>query len=253
MEVLWAIPLGLATGGLLGILGAGGSVLTVPALVYLLGQPVGPATTASLAIVAANAAVGAGTNWRAGTIDARLAAGFGAASVGGALAGARLNRLADGETILFLLALVMLASAWSLWRGRPEGRDAPALGRGGRIALVASLGLVVGVMTGFFGVGGGFLIVPVLVLLLGVPLRTAIGTSLLIITVTALAGLGGHLVGGEIDWPLTIAFGSAGMVGAWIGARSGRRVSSARLQRLFALMLIAIAAFLLARNGIATG
>lgn len=250
MEVLWAIPLGLATGGLLGTIGAGGSVLTVPALVYLLGQPVGPATTASLAIVAANAAVGAGSNWRAGTLDLRLAGGFGAASIGGALVGARLNRLADGETILFLLALVMLASAWSLWRGRPEGAGTPTLSRRARIALVTGLGLGVGVMTGFFGVGGGFLIVPVLVLLLGLPVRTAIGTSLLIITITALAGLGGHLVGGEIDWPLTITFGAAGMVGAWAGARTGRRMSSERLQRLFAILLIAIAAFLLAQNGI---
>ncbi len=253
MEVLWAIPLGFAAGGLLGILGAGGSVLTVPALVYLLGQPVGPATTASLAIVAANAAVGAGTNWRAGSLDVRLAGGFGAASVGGALLGARLNRLADGETILFLLALVMIGSAWSLWRGRPEGRQAPALAGRDRVLLIAALGFAVGVMTGFFGVGGGFLIVPVLVLLLGVPARTAIGTSLLIITVTALAGLAGHLVGGTVNWPLTIAFGAAGMVGAWVGARSGRRISSARLQRLFALMLVAIAALLLATNGISIG
>lgn len=253
MEVLWAIPLGLATGGLLGTLGAGGSVLTVPALVYLLGQPVGPATTASLAIVAANAAVGAVGNRRAGTIDVRLALGFGAAGIGGALAGARLNRLADGETILFLLALVMLLAAASLWRGRPEGDGRVRAAGAARVAIVAALGLVVGVMTGFFGVGGGFLIVPVLVLLLGVPLRTAIGTSLLVISITALAGLAGHLVGGEIDWPITIAFGGAGMVGAWIGVRSGRRMSSERLQRMFAVMLLALAAFLLARNGISAG
>lgn len=250
MEVLWAIPLGLATGGLLGTLGAGGSVLTVPALVYLLGQPVGPATTASLAIVAANAAVGAAGNWNAGTIQPRLAAGFGAASIGGALIGSRLNRLAEGETILFLLALLMLASAWSLWRGRRIDEGRPPIAGARRIALVAALGLVVGVMTGFFGVGGGFLIVPVLVLLLGVPLRVAIGTSLLIITVTALAGLAGHLATGSIDWPLTISFGAAGMVGAWGGAHWAGRMSSERLQRLFALMLVAVAAFIIARNGV---
>ena len=253
MEVLWAIPLGLATGGLLGTLGAGGSVLTVPALVYLLGQPVGPATTASLAIVAANAAVGAAGNWQAGTLDARLAAGFAGSSIGGALVGSHLNRLADGSTILFLLALVMLASAWSIWRGLRIDQGRAAVGRAARIALVAGLGLATGVMTGFFGVGGGFLIVPVLVLLLGVPLRVAIGTSLLIIAVTAFAGLAGHLAGGSVDWPITIAFGAAGMVGAWAGARWGRRLSSERLQRLFALMLVAVAAFLLARNGASLG
>jgi uncharacterized membrane protein YfcA len=122
-----------------------------------------------------------------------------------------------------------------------------------RVAVIAALGFVVGVMTGFFGVGGGFLIVPVLVLLLGVSLRTAIGTSLLVIAITALAGLAGHLVGGEIDWPITLAFGGAGMIGAWVGVRSGRRMSSERLQRLFAVMLLGLAAFLLARNGISAG
>lgn len=249
MELIWAIPLGLFTGGLLGALGAGGSVLTVPALVYLLDQPVGPATTASLAIVSANAAVGAAANWRAGTIDVPLASGFGVASIGGALVGARLNRLADGQTILFLLALLMLGSAWSLWRGRPEGRGDRNLGRGARIALIAGLGVVVGVLTGFFGVGGGFLIVPVLILLLDVPLRRAIGTSLLIIAITGLAGLLGHLAEGSVDWSLTLVFGAAGMVGAWAGGLAGQRVSGQRLQRLFALMLVAVSAVLLARNG----
>lgn len=253
MEVLWAIPLGLVTGGLLGTLGAGGSVLTVPALVYLLGQPVGAATTTSLAIVSANAAVGAVGNWRAGTIDLRLGSGFAAASVGGALVGARLNRLASGETILFLLALVMLVAAWSLWRGRPEGRAPRSMSRGARIALIAGLGVATGVLTGFFGVGGGFLIVPVLVLLLDVPLREAIGTSLLIITVASLAGFAGHLAEGSVDWPLTVTFAAAGMVGAGVGARVGQRVSSERLTRLFALMLVAVSAMLLARNGISLG
>jgi uncharacterized membrane protein YfcA len=139
--VLLALPLGLATGGLLGVLGAGGSVLTVPALVYLLDQPVGAATTTALAIVSANAAVGAAANARAGTVDLGLAARFGAASVVGALAGSVLNRLASGETVLFLLAIVMLASAWSLWRGRPaHARPLPA-GAWTRTALVAGLGL----------------------------------------------------------------------------------------------------------------
>lgn len=254
--VLLALPLGLATGGLLGVLGAGGSVLTVPALVYLLDQPVGAATTAALAIVSVNAAVGAATNARAGTVDLRLAARFGAASVAGALVGSVLNRLASGEMVLFLLAIVMLASAWSLWRGAPATEHSPRPPRSaarGRTALVGALGLGVGVMTGFFGVGGGFLIVPALILLLGVPVRTAIGTSLVIITVTALAGLAGHLAAGGVDWSVTIAFAVAGAVGAWLGVRGGRRVSGERLSQLFAVMLVAVAAFLLARNGAAVG
>ena len=249
--VLLALPLGLATGAMLGLLGAGGSVLTVPALVYLVGQPVSEATTAALLIVSANAAVGAVENGRRGTIKVRLAAGFGAASILGALLGSYLSSLVRGETVLFLLALVMLGSAWSLWRGRPEREEARTHGRLARIALVAGLGFSVGVLTGFFGVGGGFLIVPALVLLLDVPVRLAIGTSLLIITVTALAGLAGHLVSGGVSWPITLAFGGAGMVGAWLGTRAGRDLTSETLRRAFAVMLVAVALFLLARNGAA--
>lgn len=247
--VLLAIPLGLATGALLGLLGAGGSVLTVPALVYLLDQPVGPATTSALAIVAANAAIGAAENGRRGTLDVGLAARFGVASVLGALLGSYLNHLASGATVLFLLALVMLGSAWSLWRGRPQGARRPPARAPARRALVASLGFAVGILTGFFGVGGGFLIVPVLILLLDVPVRVAIGTSLLIIAITALAGLGGHLAQGTIDWPVTLAFGTAGLAGAWLGARASARVDSERLARAFAVMLVAIALLLLFKNG----
>jgi uncharacterized protein len=249
IHILLALPLGLATGALLGVLGAGGSVLTVPALVYLLGQPVAEATTAALAIVSANAAVGAVANARRGTLDARLAAGFGAASIVGALAGSYLSALVPGTTVLFLLALVMLASARSLWRGRPEGAEPPRGRRARRIVLVAALGLGVGVLTGFFGVGGGFLIVPALVLLLGVPVRLAIGTSLLVIAVTALAGLAGHLIAGGVSWPVTLAFGTAGMVGALVGARRGGALSSEALGRGFAVMLVVVAVFLLAKNG----
>jgi uncharacterized protein len=250
-HILLALPLGLATGVMLGLLGAGGSVLTVPALVYLLGQPVSEATTAALVIVSANAAVGAVGNARQGTINVRLAAGFGAASILGALIGSYLSSLVRGETVLFLLALVMLGSAWSLWRGRPERAEVRSRSRPARVALVASLGFTVGVLTGFFGVGGGFLIVPVLVLLLDLPVRLAIGTSLLIITVTALAGLAGHLVSGGVSWPITLAFGAAGMVGAWVGSRGGRHLTSETLSRAFAIMLVAVALFLLAKNGTA--
>ena len=250
-HVLLAIPLGLATGALLGLLGAGGSVLTVPALVYLLGQPVAAATTASLVIVSGNAAVGAAENARQGTLDRLLALRFGAASVVGALLGSYLSRLVSGTTILFLLAIVMLGSAWSLWKGRPvEGIAAGQSGRR-RLLLVVGLGLMVGVLTGFFGVGGGFLIVPALVLLLGAPVRIAIGTSLVIITVTALTGLGGHLATGGVSWPVTSAFGGAGVVGVLVGTRASQRVTGNGLSRGFAVMLVLVAIFLLVKNGLA--
>lgn len=248
-DVLLALPLGVAVGALLGLLGAGGSVLTVPALVYLLGQPVAAATTASLAIVSGNAAVGAADNARHGAVDWRLLLRFGVASAAGAIAGSFLNRLASGETILFLLALVMLAAAWSLWRGATSRATGEAGAGRRRLVLVVGLGVLVGVMTGFFGVGGGFLIVPALVILLGVPVRIAIGTSLAIIAVTALTGLGGHLAGGEVNWPVTLAFAGAGVVGVLIGTRASRKVASENLSRGFAVMLVAVAILLLIVNG----
>lgn len=249
-EILLAIPLGLATGAILGLLGVGGSVLTVPALVYLLDQPVDAATTAALFIVSANAAVGAAANARHGTLNVRLAAGFAAASVPGALLGTYLSSLAEGETVLFLMAVVMLASAWFLWKGRPDetaaGTRAGGTTRG--VAVIATLGVSVGVLTGFFGVGGGFLIVPALVLLLGVPMRLAVGTSLAIISVTALVGLTGHLVTGGLSFPVTLVLGGAGTVGVLLAARYGRRVPTASLSRAFAVLLVGVAVFLVLKN-----
>ncbi len=251
--VLLAVPLGLVTGAILGFLGAGGSVLTVPALVYLLDQPVDSATTAALMIVSANAFLGATVNARRGSIDLPLAIRFAPASIVGAVAGTALSGLTDGETILALLGIVMLASAWFLWRGRPQDARVAARGRGPRLALIVTLGLGVGVLTGFFGVGGGFLIVPALVLLLGVPIREAVGTSLSIIAVTALAGLAGHLVTGGLSWPITIVFAAGGMVGVLVSARWSGRVGGATLSRAFALMLVALAVFLLVQNAAALG
>jgi uncharacterized membrane protein YfcA len=246
--VLLAVPLGFAIGAVLGMLGAGGSVLAVPALVYLLDQPVTAATAASLAVVSANAAVGAGVNWRRGSVDVRLAAAFSATGLAGALAGSALSRLVSGEAVLFLLALLMISSAAVLWR-RPEPR--PGAGRregAGRAVQIALTGLAVGVLTGFFGVGGGFVIVPALVLLIGLPLRLAVGTSLLIIAAVSFTGFLGHLGAGSIDWAVTAAFGLGGVAGALTGSALATRVPTRALGRAFAVMLVLLAAFLMVKN-----
>jgi uncharacterized membrane protein YfcA len=249
--VLLALPLGALVGSTLGLLGAGGGVLAVPALVYLLGQPVGPATTAALAIVAGAAAVGALENARRGTIDVPTAVAFGAAGAAGALLGSYLSRLVSGDVLLALLALLMLASAWSLARSRPEGAAGRPASGPARGALVAALGLAVGVLTGFFGVGGGFLAVPALVLLLGLPLRRAIGTSLLAVAITAAAGLAGHLSAGGTSWPVTLAFGVSGVAGVLAAGRCAGRLESATLARIFSGVLALVALAILAENGTA--
>jgi uncharacterized membrane protein YfcA len=233
----------------MGLLGAGGALLTVPAMIYLLHQSIPAATTTSLVVVAACAAVGATVNVRRGAVDLRLAGGFAAAGIGGAFLGSWLSRLASGSSILFLLALLMLGAAAALWRGRPpEAAQRPAV----RAPLVIAAGFGVGVLTGFCGVGGGFIIVPVLVLLLGLPVRIAVGTSLLIIAVTALAGLAGHM-GTGISWPITAFFGAAAVAGAWLGARTAHRIPTVRLSQGFAVLLVGLAFVLMAENAVAIG
>jgi uncharacterized protein len=249
-QLLLALPLGVATGAALGLLGAGGSLLAVPALVYLLDQTVSAATTTTLVVVAAGAAVGAAINLRQGTIDVRLGAGLAAAGSAGALAGAGLARLVDGRTILVLLALLMLVAAWALMRRGSWSSRALAPGPA-RAAAVAGLGLGIGVLTGFFGVGGGFLVVPALVLVLGLSEHRAVGTSLLVIAVTAAAGLLGHLGTDAVSWPLTLAFGAAAAAGVAAGARAGRALAGESLARAFAAVLVLVAVVLLADNAAA--
>jgi len=243
--ILLAVPLGLAVGSVMGLLGAGGALLAVPAMIYLLGQPIEAATTASLLVVAGNAAVGAAVKVRRGAADPRLAAAFAATAAIGALLGAWLSRLVSGHALLLLLALLMLVAAAALWRGTHLEALAPATPRW---PLALAAGFAVGVLTGLCGVGGGFLIVPTLVLLLGLPLRVAVGTSLLVIAASALAGLAGHLGAEAIDWPVTIAFAVAGAAGAWLGARTGHRLPTPRLSQAFAVLLVALAAVLVVEN-----
>jgi uncharacterized membrane protein YfcA len=240
-----ALPLGLAVGSVMGLLGAGGALLAVPAMIYLLGEPIESATTASLLVVAANAAVGAAVKVRRGAADPRLAAAFAATGVVGALFGAWLSHLVSGHVLLLVLAVLMLVAAAALWRGAPAEVVTPPARRW---PLALAAGLAVGVLTGLCGVGGGFLILPALVLLLGLPLRVAVGTSLLVIATSALAGLAGHLGAAAIDWPVTIAFGVAGAAGAWLGARTGHRLPTPRLSQGFALLLVALAVVLAVEN-----
>ncbi len=245
---LVALPFGLAVGLSLGLVGGGGSILAVPVLVYVVGEPVKDATTESLLIVGATALVGALDQARAGRVRARTAAVFGAAGSAGAVGGTALNRLASPASILFAFALLLLAAAAAMLR-RPPGMRAERPARGRSLWLrVAPAGLAVGVLTGFFGVGGGFVIVPALVLLLALPMGAAVGTSLLVIALTSAAALAAHLSTGHIDWGVAGAFTGSAVAGALAGSRLGRRVSSRRLAEIFAAVVVAVAVFLIAKN-----
>ena len=243
---LLAVPFGIAVGILLGLLGGGGSILAVPVLVYVLGQEVRAATTESLIIVGATAAIAAVAHHRAGHVRWRPALVFSGAAAIGAFAGTVLNRLVDPEAILASFALLLLVAAGGVVRRGDAASSGP---RGGSLLKRAlPVGFATGTLTGFYGVGGGFLIVPALVVLLGVGFTEAIGTSLAVIALTSAAALVAHLASGGIDWPVTASFTAAAVVGALAGTRASDRVPARQLQFGFATLLVGVAAFLLAKN-----
>lgn len=244
---LLAIPFGIAVGILLGLLGGGGSILAVPVLVYILGQDVRAATTESLVIVGVTAAIAAVAHHRARHVRWRPALVFSGAAAIGAFAGTALNRLVDPEAILASFALLLLAAAAGVVR-RP-GETAGFRCRGSCLLKRAlPVGFATGALTGFYGVGGGFLIVPALAVLIGVGFAEAIGTSLAVIALTSAAALVAHLASGGVDWPVTASFTAAGVLGALAGTRASDRVPVRQLRFGFAALLVGVAAFLLAKN-----
>jgi uncharacterized protein len=269
-----AVPIGLLIGLSLGALGGGGSILTVPALVYLLHQTPHAATTGSLLVVGITALAGTAAHLREGRV--RLGAGtvFGLLGVAGSYAGTRLSARVDPHVLLTAFAGLMIVAAVAMGRRRPASdrsgkptaepqpgrgsiagalvadpvRARPRLDGSGVVKLLAAA-TAVGLLTGFFGVGGGFVIVPALVLALGFPMPTAVGTSLLVIAInsaTALAArLGSHV---HLDWPLLAAFTAAAIIGSLAGNRVASRVEPARLTRAFIVLLLLVAAYTAARS-----
>lgn len=240
MTLLLAVLAGLAIGAVLGGLGGGGAVLTVPVLVYLFGQSAQEATTGSLLIVGVTAVIGALGHARAGNVRWRVGAAFGAAGILAAYAGTLLNRRLDENVLLLGFALVMvLAAAAMLRQGEPRPRHRS---RAVTVAYVALAGLGVGFLTGLFGVGGGFVIVPALVLALRLPMSVAVGTSLVVISVVSAASLASRAGELDLDWAVIIPFTVAAVAGTFGGQRVGERVSGPTLTRAFAVLLLLVAA-----------
>lgn len=241
-----AIPFGLAIGLIVGAVGGGGAILALPVLVYVLGEPVGPASTASLVVVAFAAAVGAGALARHGHVCWRIALAFAAPAAAGSLLGALANRQVSGRALILAFVPVMLVAAGATWqragaerRDRAECPPTPLV----RSALA---GFLVGALTGFFGVGGGFMIVPVLTLGFGAGFHRAVATSLVIITLTSAVALASHLLAGAAPPAgLTAALAGSTGVGALIGTSLGRRAPQRVLGQAFAAMVTLVALFLL--------
>ena len=249
--MLLAIAFGVAIGLAVGALGGGGSVLAVPALVYVLGEDLPDATTAGLAVVGAGALAGAARHALAGRVCWRHAVSFTIAAVPGLALGTLAGDAVAEQVLLIAFALVMLVAARSIWqraeREEPDpGRDfdaCPPL----RLPRDALAGVAVGFVTGFLGVGGGFLIVPTLAVGLAFTMRTAVGTSLAIITATSALSLAVHLGAGRAveDPGAVAAMALACMAGAVAGAATAERMPQRALGRAFAALVVSVAGYLL--------
>ncbi|HKS99293.1 MAG TPA: sulfite exporter TauE/SafE family protein [Rugosimonospora sp.] len=252
MSLLLSVPVGLAIGLLLGALGGGGSILAVPALVYLLGQSPHAATTGALVVIGLSAVTGMLAHRAAAQVRLGQGAVFGLLGVAGTVAGSRASASVDPDLLLAgFAALMLVAGAGMLRRGggvlrRVAGRQRSTVGRAAKVLLTAT---GVGLLTGFFGVGGGFVVVPALVLALGFDMATAVGTSLLVIAINAGSALAVRLgSGAALDWPLLAMFTAAAMAGSLAGQKAGTRMRPRTMSLSFALLCIALAVFIAARS-----
>lgn len=242
-----AVPVGLLIGLALGALGAGGSILAVPALVYLLGQSPQDATSGSLVVVGVAAAAALVSQARAGHVRWRRGLVFSALGVSGSVLGARLSAEVDPDALLLAFSgLLLLAAAAMASRRRAARslarRPAPVRPLWQCLLRTTAAAVVVGLLTGFFGVGGGFVVVPALVLVLGFELPVAIGTSLLVIALNSgVALLARTATHPHLDWLLLAVFATAAVAGAWGGDRLAARLPAARLSSAFTWMLVLLA------------
>ncbi len=247
-----ALGLGLLIGVLLGLLGGGGSILAVPALVYGVGTPLAVAVPTSLLVVGVSSATAVLPRLRQGQVAWRIAGVFGAAGAGAAFAGAAVNRLLDPRVVLVGFAALMVAAGVRMLREQLTiGGDCALPGGGvnwrGCLPKAIGSGVVVGFLTGLFGVGGGFLIIPALVLLLGLPMTVAVGSSLVIIVINSVAGFAAHAGDAALDYRIALAFTAAAVVGSLASARVASRLPAERLRRWFAYLVFAVAAFVAAQ------
>jgi len=247
--------LGLASGALvgfsLGLVGGGGSILAVPLMVYVVGVPDAHVAIGTSAIaVAANAAVNLSNHARGGTVVWSCALPFAAAGIAGAFAGSILGKMVDGQKLLALFALLMLVIAVLMLKtrsriGLPDVQMTLA-----NTPAILGLGLATGTLSGFFGIGGGFLIVPALMLATGMSIMNAVSSSLVAVTAFGLTTAASYAWSGLISWELAGLFVAGGIAGGLIGTRSARLLSERRgaLNIVFAAVIIAVALYMLARN-----
>ena len=230
----------------LGLLGSGGSIVTLPVLVYVAHVPAHQAVSLSLVIVGGTSLLGCFLNRQRGALDLRAALLFAAGGIPGAWAGGSLSHLVSARVLLLSFGALLLVAGWRM--RTPSGPAQPSP-RGGRLPCLLA-GLAVGLLTGFLGVGGGVIILPALVLLAGLEMKTAIGTSLAVIAANCLAALVGQIHYLHFDLPPALGFLAAAAAGMFAGQALVPRVSSAWLRRAFGWAIIGLGALLLLRNAL---
>jgi uncharacterized membrane protein YfcA len=245
-----ALPLGALTGVVMGALGGGGAILTIPVLIYVLGQSPHEATTSSLVIVGLSALAATIGHLRAGRVRVADAAILAVVGSVGTYAGSAASAALDQRILLVLLAALLAVVAALMLRPTPVGVGSEPVsapvGGASHWLRISALATGLGALTGFFGVGGGFAIVPALTLVLGYPMATAVGTSLLVITLNSATAFLSRLGQGvELDGPLLVTFTVGAILGSVLGGYAGRRTSPAVLKRSFATLLFLVAAYML--------
>jgi hypothetical protein len=243
---LWiTAPLAAAIGLLVGLIGAGPSILTVLLLQHAGGMPLAAAVTTSLVVVALMSLVAVVPYARAGEVLWTSALGFGVASMTGAfLAGHLSARVPERARFLVFLLAMVIAAVSMLWRRPPPDQAAPRP-RLRTVAVLGAGGLLVGTITGLIGLGGGFAVVPLLVVFLRAPVRAAVGTSILVIALNTLAALAGRLPHVVVDWQVAGYLGAVESLGSLAGVRLAHHVASRTLCRVFGGLMLAAAAFLI--------
>lgn len=240
----------ILTGLLLGLLGGGGSILTVPVLVYVLGFDARDAIVTSLIIIAITSFIAMISYARKGCVCWKTGFLFSITGVIGAFLGARISAYIPDEILLFLFAIVMLIASFYMLRSTPVTKAKHSFSNGlcpVELPLLAILfdGFMIGIITGVFGVGGGFLLVPALIFLVGLPIHAAIGTSLIIITLQSIAALAGHADHISLDPKIVVMFSGLAIIGSLIGSSLSHKISPKNLKQGFGIFVLLIACFML--------
>ncbi len=242
MTLALTLLLAVVVGVVLGLLGGGGSILMVPLLVYVTGLDTKEAIATSLLVVGVTSATGALSHAREGRVRWRTGAVFGGAGMVGAYVGGRVSEYLPGTVLLAAFAVMMAVTALAMLRGRRD-IDPDKVHQQLPVLRVVLDGAVVGLVTGLVGAGGGFLVVPALALLGGLPMPVAVGTSLIVIAMKSSAGLAGYLSSVSIDWPLAAAVTAAAVTGSLLGGPLAGRIEPDRLRQVFGWFVLVMAAF----------